>query len=303
LRKAAGDSTTGAAMDELRFPPPGACDCHVHVIGPKRRFPLVRERTYTPKDAPTDELRAMLARLELERVVLAQPSVYGTDNACMLDAIADLGSGARGVAVLAADTPGSAVDDLHRQGVRGLRVNVASAGPSSLDAVKDRLAAAAALCARNGWHVQAFIPPAAIAPLAETFEQLPVPVVVDHFGLISPAAGRSAEEAALVRVLQSGRVWVKLSGAYRIAQDPADPAITPLARRLAAANPERILWGSDWPHTPPHGGADVADDEEQPYRDLDTRGLLELVRTWFDDARLQNLLLAENPARLYGFGS
>ena len=290
-------------MDELRFPPPGACDCHVHVIGPKRRFPLVRERTYTPKDAPTDELRAMLARLGLERVLLAQPSVYGTDNACLVDAIAGLGSGARGVAVLAADTPGSAVDDLHRQGVRGLRVNVASAGPSSLDAVKDRLAAAAALCARNGWHVQAFIPPAAIAPLAETFEQLPVPVVVDHFGLISPAAGRSAEEAALVRVLQSGRVWVKLSGAYRIAQDPADPAIAPLARRLAVANPERILSGSDWPHTPPHGGAHVGDDEEQPYRDLDTRGLLELVRAWFDDARLQNLLLAENPARLYGFGS
>jgi predicted TIM-barrel fold metal-dependent hydrolase len=290
-------------MDEPRFPPAGACDCHVHVIGPKDRFPLVRERTYTPKDATTADLRAMLARLELERVVLVQPSVYGTDNACMLDAIAELGSGARGVAVLAAETAGSVLDDLNRRGVRGLRVNIATGGMQSLDVVKDRLTAAAALCARNGWHVQTFIPSRAIEPLTDTLRQLPAEVAIDHFGLISPDAEQSAATGALVRMLESGRVWVKLSGAYRIAEDPADPAIVPLARRLAAANPQRMVWGSDWPHSPPHGHGPVANDHEQPYRDLDTRGLLALVRTWLDDAKLQTLLLSENPARLYGFGS
>ena len=289
--------------DEPTVPPAGSCDCHVHVIGPKDRFPLVRERTYTPRDALTDDLRAMLARLGLERVVLVQPSVYGTDNACMLEAIAELGSGARGVAVLAADTAGSTLDELHRRGIRGLRVNIATGGGTSLDAVKDRLSAAAALCVRNGWHVQAFIPSEAIRPLEDTFQRLPVPVVIDHFGLIPPGSGESEATSALVRLLASGRAWVKLSGAYRIAEDPADPAIGPLARRLAAVNPERMVWGSDWPHTPPHGHGRVADDEEQPYRDLDTRSLLALVRTWLDDARLQSLLLADNPARLYGFGS
>jgi predicted TIM-barrel fold metal-dependent hydrolase len=289
--------------DGATFPPAGSCDCHVHVVGPKDRFPLVRERTYTPKDALTADLRAMLARLGLERVVLVQPSVYGTDNACMLDAIAELGSGARGVAVLAADTAGSDLDDLNRRGVRGLRVNIATGGANSLDAIKDRLAAAAALGTRNGWHVQTFIPSDAIGPLEHTFRRLPVPVVIDHFGLIAPSGVESEAASALVRLLESGRTWVKLSGAYRIAEDPADPAIGPLARRLAAANPERVVWGSDWPHTPPHGHGRVADDQEQPYRDLDTRGLLALVRTWLDDARLQSLLLADNPARLYGFGS
>jgi 2-pyrone-4,6-dicarboxylate lactonase len=290
-------------IDEPRFPPAGSCDCHVHVVGPKDRFPLARERVYTPKDALTAELRAMLARLELECVVLVQPSVYGTDNSCMLAALAELGGGARGIAVLAADTAGSALDELDRRGIRGLRVNVATGGTTSLDVVKDRLAAAAGLCARNGWHVQTFIPSHAIGPLADAFRQLPVPVVIDHFGLISPGSHEREGTSALVRLLESGRVWVKLSGAYRIAEDPAEPAIAPLARRLAAANPERMVWGSDWPHTPPHGQGHVADDEEQPYRDLDTRGLLALVRTWLDDARLQSLLLADNPARLYGFGS
>jgi len=288
-------------MTEPRFPPAGACDCHVHVIGPKDRFPLSRARTYTPKDALTADLTAMLARLALDRVVLVQPSIYGTDNACMMDAMAVLGPRARGVAVLAPETPVAEVDDLHAQGVRGLRLNVASVASLSSDKLRDAFSATARLAARNGWHVQTFLPTEAIAPLAQAFLDLPVPVVIDHFGLLGP---HHALEAAtpLLRLLESGRVWVKLSAPYRIADDPSDPGIAPLARRLAAANPERIVWGSDWPHTPAHGHAHVAGDEEQPYRDLDTRALLTAVRDWLPDPALQQRLLVDNPARLYGFG-
>lgn len=289
-------------MPEQSFPPPGACDCHVHVIGPKAQFPLARERTYTPQDATLDQLRAMLGRLGLDRVVIVQPSVYATDNACTLAAVDALGYAARAVAVLAPDTRGSVVDELHRRGVRGLRLNVVSGLRASADAAREPLAAAAALCARNGWHLQTYVPAAALEPLAPALLALPVPVVIDHFGLIAPRVEAEPQVGTLIDLLESGRVWVKLSAPYRIADDPFDPAVAPLARRLAAANPERVVWGSDWPHTPPHGGHPVAGDREVPYRGLDTGALLALVREWFagEEAMIARLLV-ENPARLYDF--
>jgi predicted TIM-barrel fold metal-dependent hydrolase len=281
------------------FPPLGSADCHVHVIGPKSKFPLAKERTYTPMDAPTADLAAMLKRLGLDRVVLVQPSFYGTDNACMLDCMAAL-SGSRGVAVLPAEAPGSALDDLHKRGVRGLRVNIATAGIASLDAMRDGIAAAAKLAARNGWHVQIFVPSSTLAPLAPTLRALPVDTVVDHFGLIAPGATGEPPDT-LVSLLESGKVWVKISGAYRIAADPADPRIDPLARRLVAANPERVVWGSDWPHTPRHDLRQPGDDSEKPFQDIDTKGLLDLVPRWLNDDALVRRVLVENPGRLYQF--
>jgi predicted TIM-barrel fold metal-dependent hydrolase len=186
--------------------------------------------------------------------------------------------------------------------VRGLRVNVASVAADTLDAVRTRLGTAAALCARNGWHVQTFLPAAAIEPLAATLTELAVPAVIDHFGLVTPDAVDSPAAGQLVRLLQTGRIWVKLSAPYRIADDPADAGIGPLARKLAGANPDRVVWGSDWPHTPAHGHDNVGDDEEMPYRDLDTAALLGLVQRWFEgDARAVTRVLVHNPAELYGF--
>lgn len=283
----------------MPFPPPRSCDCHVHVIGPKDRFPLSPNRAYTPKDAVTSELCAMLDRLGVDRTVIVQPSIYGTDNSCTLDAMDGLGDRARAVAVLAPDTAGSELDDLHRRGVRGLRVNVATS-PTGLDAVRQQLAAAAALSTRNGWHIQIFATPDAIDALANELLALPVSVVIDHFGLIAPGGDAVARAGTLIRLLGTGKVWVKLSASYRIAEDPYDPRIVPRARALADANPERVVWGSDWPHTPPHPGGPVTDREE-PYRDLDTRALLHVTRTWLPDARMQERLLVENPAKLYGF--
>jgi predicted TIM-barrel fold metal-dependent hydrolase len=282
-----------------RFPPAGAADCHVHVIGPKARYPLVKDRRYTPMDAPTAELAAMLARLSLDRVVLVQPSFYATDNTCMLDCMAEL-AGARGVAVLPADVPGSTLDDLHRRGIRGLRVNIATAGGGALDVMRRDIAAAAKLCARNGWHVQIFVPCSVLAPLAPTLRALPVPTVIDHFGLVTPD-DESGALNDLLGLLESGSTWVKISGAYRIAADPFDPRIDPLARRIVAANPERVVWGSDWPHTPKHDLRKPGEAEELPFQDIDTKGLLALVPRWLQDDALVRRVLVTNPQRLYDF--
>jgi predicted TIM-barrel fold metal-dependent hydrolase len=286
-------------MPSNQFPPRNSCDCHVHVVGPKTRYAFTSERTYTPMDAPTEHLRAMLNRLCLDRVVLVQISVYGYDNACMLDALDRL-ENARAVAVLPPGTSDSVLDDLHQRGVRGLRVNIATSGSPPPEKIREQLLAAAALCERNGWHVQTFVQAEAIEPLEKVFLDFPVPIVIDHFGLIKPGAANGALRS-LVRLLQSGHIWVKISGAYRIADDLNDPRIDTLARTLTSANPDRIVWGSDWPHTPPHANSQVSYEIEQPYQNIDTGALLRLLPRWLVDERLVHKVLVENPARLYDF--
>jgi predicted TIM-barrel fold metal-dependent hydrolase len=290
------------ATADTGFPPRNACDCHVHVVGPKNRYPLNPRRSYTPMDAPREALAAMLARLCLDRVVIVQPSFYGTDNGCTLAALEALGSRARAVAVVADDIAPSEIDAMHKRGVRGLRLNILTAGGAPVDIVRERMQGAARLCARNGWHVQLFISPDMIEPLAPTMRTLPVPVVIDHFGFIRPADFNSDAANCLVELVASGRVWVKLSGAERLTEDLNDSAIATFARRLAATIPEHVVWGSDWPHTPMHRGQPhESDDAEQPYRDVDDARLLQQVATWFEDERRQELVLVHNPARLYGF--
>lgn len=286
-------------MPQIFFPPSGACDCHVHVVGPKDKFPLAQKRAYTPMDATVGQLRAMLARLNLDRVVLVQMSVYGTDNSCMLNALRELDN-ARGVAVLPPRVPDDELALLHRQGIRGLRVNVATSKSTSLHIIHERISTAAALCERHQWHVQVFIPADTIEPLAPFFASLSVPLVIDHFGLIAPDSENGALHA-LIRLLRSGKVWVKISAAYRIADDPADARVGSLVRRLCDANPERIVWGSDWPHTPRHDSGQHASDDEMPFRNVDTRKLLDLVPRWLDDTRLLQQVMVTNPAQLYGF--
>ena len=280
------------------FPPPNSCDCHVHVIGPKGRFPLPANRRYTPSDATAGELAAMLKRLGMTRVVIIQPSFYGTDNACTLDGIAQLGN-ARGVAVLPAQVPAAELDTLHKQGIRGLRLNIATAGGAPVEEIKQKLTATAKLCERHGWHVQLFVSADVIEPLAPMLRALPVDSVIDHFGLIAPGTANGALRA-LQGLLESGKTWVKISGAYRISDEPNDPRIDPLARALCKTNPERIVWGSDWPHTPPHTIQKPLD-QESPFQDIDTRGLLDLLPRWLQDDALIARVLVSNPAKLYDF--
>jgi len=280
------------------FPPALSCDCHVHVIGPKGRFPLPRERRYTPSDATAAELAAMLKRLGMTRVVIIQPSFYGTNNACTLDGMAQVGN-ARGVAVLPAQVSEAELDALHKQGIRGLRINIATVGGAPVGEIKEKLTAAAKLCERHGWHVQLFVGADVIEPLEPILRALPVDSVFDHFGLLVPGTTNGALRA-LQRMLESGKSWVKISGAYRISEDPNDTRIDPLARALCKANPERIVWGSDWPHTPPHTIQKPLD-QESPFQNIDTRGLLDLLPRWLEDDALIERVLVNNPARLYDF--
>ena len=288
-------------MAGAQFPPPGATDCHVHVVGPKRRYPLPPEARYMPSDAPVGDLAAMLKRLGLERVVIVQPSFYGTDNACTLAAIAELGLGmARGVAVLPDKVSADTIDAFNAQGIRGLRVNIATFGTTPVDDIRQKIEAAAATCAEAGWHVQIFVPSAAIEPLAPALRALPVDTVIDHFGLTDPDAP-DAGLATLLKLIDTGKVWVKISGAYRVTKDPNHPGIDPLARALVAANPERIVWGSDWPHTPTKDLYHPDPTKESPFQAVDTAGLLALLPRWLEDDALVHRVLVENPARLYGF--
>lgn len=288
-------------MMQDAFPPAGTTDCHTHVAGMAARYPMVSPRAYTPMEASPADMRAMMDRVGSDRIVLVQMSVFGTDNACMLDAMEILGPCSRGVVQLAADAGGTLLDDLHAKGVRGIRVNLNTTGRNDPEIARAGLRAAAAQCARNGWHLQLFTTSAVIEALGADLAALPVPVVFDHFGLLSPVTRGAAAERTIIDLLARGQGWVKISGTYRLTPSDAAPEIAALARDLYAANPERIVWGSDWPHSPHHSGTAVADPAPAPYRDLDPAALLDLVRQWFDEPRDRQAILVDNPARLYDF--
>lgn len=295
----------GVRHSTPRFrPPPGATDCHVHVFGPASRFPWSPGRTYTPPDATIDSLRTLLGGLGLSRVVVVHPSPYGSDNSCSLDAIATFGDAARGVAVIdPAKITDSELEALHRGGMRGARANLSTAGVVDPAAAWSSLSALADRIAPLGWHLQTFTQLSVIDALAERLRTLPVPLVVDHFGGAKADLGVAQPGFdALLRLVADGRAYVKLSAAYRVSQlaDAAD--VAPLARALIAANPERMLWGSDWPHP---GGArrtGASRDEIEPFHVVDDGAALDRLADWGDrDDAILDAILAVNPARLYGY--
>lgn len=288
-------------MVHASFPPKGTTDCHTHVAGLPGVYPMVSPRAYTPSLASPADMRAMMDRIGSDRIVLVQMSVFGTDNSCMLDAMNVLGSCSRGVVQLPKEVPGTVLDGMHAQGVRGIRVNLNTTGRNDPDIAREGLRAAAALCARNGWHLQLFTTPDVIAALGADLAGLPVPVVFDHFGLLSPVERGGDAERVILDLLTKGQGWVKVSGTYRLSPVEASAEIATLARDLYRANPDRTLWGSDWPHSPHHSGVAVADPAPAPYRDLDPAELLDTIRQWFKEPRDRQAILVDNPARLYDF--
>jgi predicted TIM-barrel fold metal-dependent hydrolase len=261
--------------------PPRACDCHVHIFGPPQRYPLARERTYTPPEAPVEGLLALQERLGLERVVVVQPSVYGTDNSCTLDALRRLGPRARGVAVIDARAPQDELELMRRAGVRGVRVNLQTGGRDDPASIEEAAKRAAPL----GWHVQVFTR----VPVLRQLGALPVTLVVDHFGL-----PQSMDDVRyLASLIREGNAYVKLSGQHRL---PMDPGL--VVRALLEANSERCVWGSDWPH-PFSGARDPR--TVQPFDPIDDAAALERLRGWVGDPALFRKILVDNPARLYDF--
>ncbi|MBV7483114.1 amidohydrolase family protein [Bordetella sp. BOR01] len=282
--------------------PAGACDCHVHVFGPTSQYCFDPARTYTPAEAPLAQLDALHRGLGIARSVIVQPSPYGTDNRCLLDVLAQLGDAGRGVAVIDATTTDEALAAMHRAGVRGVRVNLETSGEHDPQVARRKLQQAAARVAPLGWHVQTYTNLATFAALADSLPDLPTTLVVDHFGRAQPHLGLA--QVGLDRLLDAvaaGRVYVKLSAPYRISRvaDYADAA--PLARALVDANPDRMLWGSDWPHPGSAAGGPLSVDGITPFRQEDNHRALARCLEWAGSAERARRILVDNPARLYGF--
>ena len=276
---------------KLRLPA-HACDCHAHVLGPAALYVYSSARVYTPPDCPLPEYRRMLKTLGVERAVLVQPSVYGTDNAAMLDAMKTDPAHLRGVAVVADDIAESELKRMHDAGVRGVRINIVDVkdrkpGTLPLDALKKL----AARVQPFGWHMEFLMHADEFPDLDRTFAGFPVDIVLGHLGYMRTDKGIAAPGfQALLRLVKSGRCWVKLTGPMRISTTTLPyPDVTPFAHALTAANPERIVWGSDWPHVIIKGAMPNDGD------------LADLLSDWVPDADLREQVLVKNPARLYGF--
>lgn len=276
-----------------RVLPPLACDSHMHIFdagfAPSPHWPR------TPPHAPVAAYRQLQKRLGTTRTVVVTPSTYGTDNACTLDALDQLGDSARGVAVVEAAVDGAELARMATRRVRGLRVNFVS--PQSWGTTTaEMLTTLAHKVARHadcgGWHIQVFAHPEQIVALEPVLQALPVPLVIDHLGRIDPAEGPSAPAwGTLQRLLDRGNTWVKLSGAYMRSTvgGPSYADTLPLGRALVQAAPERLVWGSDWPHTTEAPGT------------VNDADLVDLLQAWAGTEALMDRILVDNPAQLYGF--
>lgn len=282
--------------------PKGACDCHTHIFGDPRRFPYAAGRAYTPESASIAELRSLHQALHIDRVVIVQPSVYGTDNSCTLDAIEQLGPSARGIAVIDGKTTDADLDQMHRSGVRGIRINLETAGEADPSVAKQRFKAAVEqIKRRSNWHIQIYTRLSVIEAIKDEVAASPVPVSFDHFGGAQAALGlQQPGFDALFSLVKSGKAYVKLSAPYRsskLAPDYAD--VAPLAESLVAANRQRILWGSDWPHPQQIAGRKA--EEITPLYQIDDGRDFDQFAVWVPDPAQRKAILVDNPARLYGF--
>ncbi len=267
--------------------PTNACDCHSHIFGTVDKYPFQNNRGYTPTEASVEMYLAMLGTLGLQRMVIVQPSVYGTDNACTGDAIAFLGQHrCRGVAVVDDNVSKAELQALHDAGFRGTRFNTMAKGGVSMD----RLRTLAEKIASFGWHIQIYHDGARLPEIEDVLESLPVDVVIDHMGQIMTEYGtQHAGFQCLLKLLDSGRVWVKLTGQRMSSEGPPFSDLAPFAKAIVARAPERCVFGSDWPH--PDTSGYMPDDGK----------VIDLLPTWAPDEQQRQRILVENPTALYGF--
>jgi predicted TIM-barrel fold metal-dependent hydrolase len=241
--------------------------------------------------------------LRVRRVVIVTPSVYGTDNSATLYGMRTRGADARGVAVIDEQTSPRDVDAMAAAGICGIRLNLSTGGSNDPALARQRLAQMLPRASARNWHVQIFTNLAVIAGIKDLVLAAPVPIVLDHFGGAQAALGPTQPGFAdLVELVRSGKAYVKISGAYRASHAAPDyPDVAPLARALIAANAQRVVWGTDWPHTnsttPP--GREVTD--VTPFFAIDDGRLMNQLPLWAPDAATRKAILVDNPARLYGF--
>ena len=269
-----------------------ACDTHAHIFGPIARYAYAPARVYTPPDCLLDDYQKMLTTLSVERAVLVQPSVYGADNTVMLAAMRAAGSAFRGVAVVEGDIADAELTKLDAAGVRGVRVNIVDVEdrkPGTLPMAE--LTAMAKRIAPMGWHMEFLMQCDEFPDLDRSFADFPVDIVLGHLGYMKTDKGLTDPGfQALLRLMKAGKAWVKFTGPYRITTQAMPHADTnAYAHALIAANAQRVLWGSDWPH--------VMVKSAMP-NDGD---LCDLLSAWIPDAATREQVLVWNPAKLYGF--
>ena len=268
--------------------PPNACDCHMHIYD--SRFPVAPNAKLRPPDATVDAYRLLQKRIGTTRNVVVTPSTYGTDNSCTLDAMAKLGATARGVAVVDTSVADAELKRLNDLGIRGIRFNLVQSGATTVDMIEPLSKRVNDL----GWHVQIHMLGDQIVEIADLLQRLPSPIVFDHRARIPEPAGVDHPAFALVlKLLDNGRTWVKLSGAYMDTRTgpPAYADVSKVAQGCVKAAPERMVWGSDWPH--PTEKADSKPDDAV---------LFDLLADWAPDEAIRNRISVANPAALYGFG-
>ena len=248
-------------------------------------------------------MAALHRALHLQRVVIVTPSIYGTDNSATIYGMKAYGPGARGVAVIGDKTSEADLDMMARAGFKGIRINLTTVGQDNAGLARTRFQAAVERVKSRRWHIQMYVSPAVIAAIKDLVMASPVPVVFDHFGGIDTAHGLTQSGFPdLIDLVRSGKAYVKISGAYRASMKAPDyPDLAPFAKALIAANADRIVWGTDWPHpnsSPPPGRAAT---ELNPVYQIDDGHLLNLLPVWAPDAAVRKKILVDNPTRLYEY--
>ena len=268
--------------------PSQACDTHAHIFGPQDCYPLVSNRLYTPPEARLEAYNSLLKTLGVERAVIVQPSVYGTDNRATLDAVSASDGRFRAVVVVDDDCSVAELLTLRQKGARGARVNWLFRSDAELGNLQ-RLAIS---LANARMHMQMLVDVSKVDGLYDLVSNLPVPIVFDHMGHIPTGLGiNNPGFQVLLRLLGEGKCWVKLSGTYRFTEQLDTPYgdVVPFARALVATNPDNLLWASDWPH--PHIPVPMPNDGD----------LLSMLSDWVPNESTRNRILSDNPSRLYEF--
>jgi 2-pyrone-4,6-dicarboxylate lactonase len=270
------------------FPlPAGAWDAHVHIFGPAARYPHVEKPHYTLPDGTLAQYRSLMPRLGIERFVIVQPSFYGCDNSCLLDALAEAGDRARGVVMIEPDITDAELEGFHRRGVRAVRLDLFKRAREPLAAVRNYIKQMASRVDPLDWHLQFYAPGYVVRDLTHFFRTLQIDFVIDHMGYMLEEDGlRSKDFSALLDLLAGGHCFLKLSGAYRIAKLRGYDYVEPVAKAIVERAPDRALWGSDWPHI--------------SYSDRDTGELVNLLACWAPSESERQKILVENPNRLFG---
>lgn len=282
--------------------PAHACDCHTHVFGPNETYPFAADRVYTPGEASVEDLLSLHRHLQIERVVIVHPSPYGSDNACTLGALRALGDRARGVAVIDEAVTDSQLQTMHDAGVRGVRLNLETSGISDPAYAASQLSWTSQRVAKLGWHLQLYTHLGVIAALSDVIRTLGCPVVVDHFCGAKAALGTGQPHFdSLLELVKAGKVWVKLSAAQRISSTPDGSDVANIAQAMIAANPDRMVWGSDWPHPGARPGKPRNKDEVEAFNPVNDGHALNRLAGWAADDVMLRKILVDNPARLYDF--